>query len=147
MTILDEVPAPDGSPDLPPLLLRRVTDPATSSAAVALLDGTVPPPEDDLSLLVLVDPAAGPDELPAAAALLVPLEPDLIELRSFGTRAGLPPAEVADRLLAAIADWLRAAGCPRLVGPSPARTRPEVMTALSAAGFTVRADGRAELSL
>lgn len=148
MTILDEA-----LPNVPPLLLVHVTETVAIRAALSLLDGVAElaatPTAGDWTLLALVDPAGDRQEAPAATALLVPLGPGTIELWAFGIRVGLPPAVVADRLVAATADWLRVAGWRRLAGPPPADVRPGLASALAAAGFSAQRTGgeRPELSL
>lgn len=139
MSVLDETHAADGRPDVPPLLLRQASDPATIRSALSLLDGVQeavgPAQEGDGYVLVLVDPAAERDEPPTATALLFPVGPDVIELRALAVRAELPAAAVADRLLAGIADCLRAEGWRRVVASRRSNTSPAVISALSAAGY------------
>jgi hypothetical protein len=59
----------------------------------------------------------------------------VIELRALAVRAELPAAAVADRLLAGIADCLRAEGWRRVVASPQPNTSPAVISALSAAGY------------
>jgi GNAT superfamily N-acetyltransferase len=117
-------------PSVPPLLLRTLTGAEAGAARRLLaLDGA------GGLLFGLVDPAGEPGEGPAAAALVVARPGDgTAELRALGVDPRLPREPVAARLLAAVADHLRASGHRRLVVPAGRCPRALAATCL-AAGF------------
>lgn len=93
----------------------------------------------DAALLALADPAAGPDEPPAALALTIPAGPGTVELRRYLVHDAEPGRAVGARLLASVADWWRAAGCRRMVATTPAGD-PERTAQFLAAGFRPSTD-------
>jgi hypothetical protein len=118
-----------------PLLFRKA-DEGELAAALALLDAA----GYDRDLVgrclgegvctVLVDPA---DDRPAASAVYCPIEGPTVELCAFACRPEQPDA-VLDRLLAAVADAVRARGARHLVSLTTHKDCRRV-AALQRAGF------------
>ncbi len=104
---------------LPPLLLRHVDLGAAHAELDLLADHGVlrsigPERSSDNRLFSLTDLAGDPDG-PLAVALTAAREPGTVELRRFAVAVGLPEVVLVGRLIAALADSLRAVGCRRLI--------------------------------
>lgn len=156
MTVTPKAGSPEPAVTLPPLLLRRIDREMAAQPVLDLLTGQGTAPRvarngtADALLFTLSDLAGATDE-PLAAATTIVVRAGTVEVQSLAVRPGLPYGLVAARLLAALADWLRADGWRVVVIDTGADER--WTAALSAAGFTApeacraQADGRLELTL
>lgn len=104
----------------------------------------------DGRLFTFVDLAADPHAPPSASAHVVPGQDGSVELRRLSTASSMPPG-VVPRLLATLADLLRASGCRRVLVTVPEMDVDRVR-AYEASGFSKVAgatagDVRLELAL
>lgn len=125
------------TPAVPPLLLRQVDVGEAAGSALKLLFCSYDPELWNegcgVRLFELVDVAAGNHSPPVGAALTVDLGPVTVELHRFAVNPAFPGRPVTGRLIAGIADRLRAAGAKSLLVATP--TQVDEIGELWSAGF------------
>jgi N-acetylglutamate synthase-like GNAT family acetyltransferase len=121
------------------LLLRSATGGAVREAALELLGTTCPPVRrwsEGGRVFALCDPAAGPEETPAGAALTVPIEGTAtVELRALAVASEWRDQHVSTRLLTQVLDALRADGVRMVVAALSDREAQRMERWLERMGF------------